>query len=236
MAYDAVWFSGLPFERGGSLPQIKRLDSGRRRPGHRHRAAPPDGHQWVPAPWVFRRTRAEAGGVPAVGGRGFVADQRFGEQDLNEEYSLHCDDPNATLYGFPGGSATSGHHMGSYSWVVCLRTLHRTIIAAGGGGRISENDNLNAKITSARVEALGLLAGMHSAQKWKGRVEWEIDNISVISTQAKLYWLPAREWMQQFNRDVYGNLAWIQPQLLSRNMGHLSPKVTRRRRPRTKPQ
>jgi hypothetical protein len=79
---------------------------------------------------------------------------------------------------------------------------------------ISENGNLNAKITSARAEALGLLAGMHFAQKWKGRVEWKIDNTSVISTQAKLSWLPAREWMQQSNRDVYGNMAWIQPQLL----------------------
>jgi hypothetical protein len=31
-----------------------------------------------------------------------------------------------------------------------------------------------------RVEALGLLAGMHFAQKWKGQVEWKIDNTSVI--------------------------------------------------------
>jgi hypothetical protein len=95
--------------------------------------------------------------------------------------------------------------MGSYSWVVCLRTLHRTIIAARGGGRIciSENDNLNAKITSARVEALGMLAGMHFAQKWKGRVEWKIDNTSVISTHAKRSWLPARKCMQQSNRGVW---------------------------------
>jgi hypothetical protein len=35
---------------------------------------------------------------------------------------------------------------------------------------ISENGNLNAKITSARAEALGLLAGMHFAQS--GRAEW----------------------------------------------------------------
>jgi hypothetical protein len=63
--------------------------------------------------------------------------------------------------------------MGSYAWVVCLRTPNRTVIVGCGGGRISENDNLNAKITSARVEALGLLAGMHFAKKMerKGRME-----------------------------------------------------------------
>jgi hypothetical protein len=102
------------------------------------------------------------------GQRNFVVDQRFGEKDLNDEYSKHCDDPIATIYGFSDGSVTSGHHMGSYSWMVCMRMPHRTIIVACGGGRISENDNLNAKITSARVEALGLLAGLHFAQKWKG--------------------------------------------------------------------
>jgi hypothetical protein len=128
--------------------------------------------------------------------------------------STVCDDPIATLYGFSDGSVSSDHHMGSYSWLLCLRTPHRTIIVACGGGWISENDHLNAKITSARVEALGLLAGMHFAKRWKGRVEWKIDNTSVISTQAKLSWLPAREWMQQYNRDVYDNMAWIQPQLL----------------------
>jgi hypothetical protein len=130
----------------------------------------------------------------------------------------------AYIYGFSDGSVTSDHQMGSYSWVVCMRTPHRTIIVACGGGRISENDNLNAKPTSARAEALGLLAGMHFAQRWKGQVEWKIDNTTVISTQAKLSWLPAREWMQQSNRDVYGNMAWIQPQLLGIC-----------RRPKTKP-
>jgi hypothetical protein len=58
------------------------------------------------------------------GQRNFVVDQRFGEKDLNDECSKHCDDPNATLYGFSDGSATSGHHMGSYSWVVCMRMPH----------------------------------------------------------------------------------------------------------------
>jgi hypothetical protein len=89
---------------------------------------------------------------------------------------------------------------------------------AAVGYRISENDNLNAKTTSARAEALGLLAGMaHFAQKVEGgRVEWKIGtcNTSVISTQAKLSWLPAREWTQQSNRERYGNMSWIQPQLL----------------------
>ena len=95
--------------------------------------------------------------------------------------------------------------------MVCLRTPNRTVIVGSGGGRISENDNTSAKITSARAEALGLLAGMHFAKNWKGNVEWKIDNTSVISTQAKLPWIPAREWMQQSNRDIYGNTAWIHP-------------------------
>jgi hypothetical protein len=32
-------------------PETSGLNPGRRRPGRRHRDAPPDGHQWVPAPW-----------------------------------------------------------------------------------------------------------------------------------------------------------------------------------------
>jgi hypothetical protein len=111
--------------------------------------------------------------------------------------------------------------------MICLRTPNRTAIVGCGGGRISENDNLNAKITSARVEALGLLAGMHFAKNWKGRVEWKIDNTSVITTQDKLSWLPAREWMQQSNRDVYLWQHGLHPTTTSRHMGYHSPKIAR---------
>jgi hypothetical protein len=68
--------------------------------------------------------------------------------------------------------------------MACLRTPNRTVIVGSDGGRISENDNLSAKITSARVEAIGLLAGMHFAKNWKGNVEWKIDSTSAINTQA----------------------------------------------------
>jgi hypothetical protein len=61
--------SGVP--RG--LPQTKRWDSGRRRPGHHHRGAPPDGHQWVPAPWFPPHT-SRGGWGTGCGGSG----RRFG--------------------------------------------------------------------------------------------------------------------------------------------------------------
>jgi hypothetical protein len=109
--------------------------------------------------------------------------------------------------------------------MVYLRTPNRTVVVGSGGGHIPENDNLNAQITSARVEALGLLAGMHFAKNWKGNVEWKIDNTSVISTQAKLSWLPVHEWMQQCNRGTFGNMACIQPQLT----GTLDISLTRNR-------
>jgi hypothetical protein len=46
-----TWRSGGPSEGPWALPQRRVRGSGRRRPGRRHRGAPPDGHQWVPAPW-----------------------------------------------------------------------------------------------------------------------------------------------------------------------------------------
>jgi hypothetical protein len=47
--------------------------SGRRQPGRRHRGAPPDGHQWVPAPWLPPHT-SRGGWGAGCGGSG----RRFG--------------------------------------------------------------------------------------------------------------------------------------------------------------
>jgi hypothetical protein len=65
-------------------------------------------------------------------------------------------------------------------------------------------------LSNAQEESLSCARDQVAIAK---RVEWKIDNTSVITTQPKLSWLPAREWMQQSNRGVYGNMAWVQPQL-----------------------
>jgi hypothetical protein len=69
--------------------------------------------------------------------------------------------------------------------MVCLRTPNRAVIVGCGGGRIFENDNINAKITSARVEALGLLAGMHFLLKI-GKEESNGKSITHRSSPRKL--------------------------------------------------
>jgi hypothetical protein len=68
-------------------------------------------------------------------------------------------------------------------------------------GKLKAGNNLNPK---RRGIAMSHRCWVHFARKWKGQVEWKIDNTSVISTQTKLSWLPARKWMQRSNRDVYG--------------------------------
>jgi hypothetical protein len=73
MAAGAVgpcaWWNG----GGWALPQVKRLGLGRRRPGRRHRGAPPDGHQWILAPWFPPHT-SRGGWGAGCGGSG----RRFG--------------------------------------------------------------------------------------------------------------------------------------------------------------
>jgi hypothetical protein len=136
-----------------------------------------------------------------------------------------------------GSEWRSDHHVGSYSWLVCLRTPHRTIIAARGSGRIPENDSLNALMQkSPRPELRRSACSLACTLRKGGRAVWNGKLITHQPSALKLN-CPGSPLASGCNNltemYIYGNTAWIQPQLLTRNMGYLSPKVTRRR-PKTK--
>jgi hypothetical protein len=54
-------------------------------------------------------------------------------------------------------------------------------VLAGGGGAALAPDNTNVLLSSTRMEALGLAAGMSYARNWVGKVDWYLDNIGVTN-------------------------------------------------------
>jgi hypothetical protein len=144
-------------------------------------------------------------------------DSRWGYLDTNDLYTTHHNDTRSPLYGFSDGSVVDGGSKGSYSWIIGIKDANKKMsVLAYGGGNICSNDNLNTKITSARLEALGLLAGMQYAQHWRGKVHWKIDNTSVISTFRKVLHIKPRDWIAQSDRDVYGCIAALKPDLAAK--------------------
>jgi hypothetical protein len=60
-------------------------------------------------------------------------------------------------------------------------TIQEGGVLAGGGGDALASDNTNVMLSSARMEALGLAAGMSYARNWVGKADWHIDNTGVIN-------------------------------------------------------
>ena len=58
---------------------------------------------------------------------------------------------------------------------------------AGGGGAALAAYNTNVLLSSTRMEALGLAAGMSYARNWVGKVDWYIDNMGVINNFRKMH-------------------------------------------------
>jgi hypothetical protein len=60
-------------------------------------------------------------------------------------------------------------------------------VLAGGGGAALAADNTNVLLSSTRMEALGLAAGMSYARNWVGKVDWYIGNMGVINNFHKMH-------------------------------------------------
>ena len=59
-------------------------------------------------------------------------------------------------------------------------------------------------LSSTRLEALGLAAGLSFARGWTGRVEWRLDNKGVISSWRRLRQAAPSAWAKVNDRDVQG--------------------------------
>jgi ribonuclease HI len=128
----------------------------------------------------------------------------------NREIQLACcADRSADLVGFSDGSLSGDGNNGGYSWVIALvkdGTIQKGDVLAGGGGAALASGNTNLLLSSTRMEALGLAAGMSYAREWIGKVGWYIDNTGVINNFRKMHRWVANHWSNSGDRDVNGYL------------------------------
>jgi hypothetical protein len=87
--------------------------------------------------------------------------------------------------------------VGTESWMVAVvenGTILKGGVLAGGGGAALASDNTNVLLSSTRIEALGLAAGMSYARNWVGKVDWYIDNTGVINNFWRMHRWAANDW------------------------------------------
>jgi ribonuclease HI len=68
------------------------------------------------------------------------------------------------------------------------------------------SDSTNVLLSSTRMEALGLAAGMSYARNWVGKVDWYIDNTGVINNFRGIcihQWV-TNDWSKAGGRDIGG--------------------------------
>jgi hypothetical protein len=86
-------------------------------------------------------------------------------------------------------------------------------VLAGGGGAALASDNTNVLLSSTRMEALGLAAGMSYARNWVGKVDWYIDNTCVINNFRRMHRWIANDWSKAGDRDVNGYIDVMRQQV-----------------------
>jgi hypothetical protein len=126
-----------------------------------------------------------------------------------ERFALLAADPDVNLDGFSDGSLSGDGNNGGCSWMIALVTdgnIMQGDVLAGGGGAALAADNTNVLLSSTRMEALGLAAGMSYARNWVGKVDWYIGNMGVINNFRKMHRWVANEWSKAGDRDVNGYL------------------------------
>jgi hypothetical protein len=83
-------------------------------------------------------------------------------------------DPSVNLVGFFDGSLSGDGNNGGCSWIVAVvenGAIPEGGVLAGRGGAALASDNTNVLLSSMRMEALGLAAGMSYARNWVGKVD-----------------------------------------------------------------
>jgi hypothetical protein len=107
-----------------------------------------------------------------------------------ERFALLAADPDVNLVGSSDGSLSGDGNNRGHSWMIALVTDGNILqgdVLAGGGGAALAADNTNVLLSSTRMEALGLAAGMSYARNWVGKVDWYIDNMGVINNFRKMH-------------------------------------------------
>ena len=124
-----------------------------------------------------------------------------------EQLALRARAEGLVLRGYSDGAMSEDRRIGAYAWLVAVQSKEGELeILAGGGGGADANDKENVLLSSTRMEALGLAAGMSYARAWTGRVEWRVDNLGVVKGFRKLRHMTPADWGRVSDRDVTGYL------------------------------
>ena len=122
-----------------------------------------------------------------------------------EQLALRARAEGLVLRGYSDGAMSEDRRIGAYAWLVAVQSKEGELeILAGGGGGADANDKENVLLSSTRMEALGLAAGMSYARAWTGRVEWRVDNLGVVKGFRKLRHMTPADWGRVSDRDVAG--------------------------------
>ena len=107
---------------------------------------------------------------------------------------LEAKTKNHTLRGYSDGSMI--HNAGSYGWIVGFYEKGTFHEIARGWGVEHERDNLTNRISTSRMEALGLLRMWEylTKEKWRGKTLSQLDNETVANRADRWHDRPNAYW------------------------------------------
>ena len=111
-------------------------------------------------------------------------------------------EPTCRIYS--DGSAK--HNEGSYGWIAEVQIRNKWQEIARGGGVEKKNANPLRKISSSRMEALGVLrAKQHILRIWKEKIEIRLDNLTVVKRHNRMWQQQQKRWNDTDN-DIWDQM------------------------------
>ena len=105
---------------------------------------------------------------------------------------------------YSDGSAK--HTEGAYGWLVEVSLNGKWVEVARGGGVEKRNTNNTRKISSGRMEALGVLrAKQYMQRRWDKGVEIRLDNLSVVNRHNRMWQQQKKRWNDTDN-DIWDQM------------------------------
>jgi len=123
-----------------------------------------------------------------------------------------ANDSTQTLHGVSDGSVKDCQMGGTFAWALLTKAgdVYQPTGADAVGWEDLDEDKLpTQEVHSYRMEAIGLLSVLtflRTEIKWKGKLEWHMDAMSVISTFKKCYMLGKSTWQRQRDKDIWSAL------------------------------
>ena len=105
---------------------------------------------------------------------------------------------------YSDGSAK--HTEGAYGWLAEVSLNGEWVEVARGGGVEKRNTNNTRKISSGRMEALGVLrAKQYMQRRWNKGVEIRLDNLSVVNRHNRMWQKQKKRWNDTDN-DIWDQM------------------------------